>query len=148
MFCRACWVRGKQLRLRGTRSREKCDSGGNDRSSRRETPLRRLLNDSSAFSEVAPLDRELQWATQPYTAVPGVRAAAEAEFEREARTRSAPLDASVVLFPGQGTQFVGMGQRLATVPTARRLYDLASEVLGFVLIIKLFIKYTIVLGSC
>lgn len=134
MFCRACWVRGTQLRLRGTRTRGKCDDGANGRGSSAETPLRRLLNDSSAFSETAPSDRELQWATQPYAAVPNVRAAADAEAEREARMRTSPLDASVLLFPGQGTQFVGMGQRLAAVPAARRLYELASEVLGFVLL--------------
>lgn len=145
MFCRACWVRGTQLRLHGTRTRGKCDGSDNGRGSRTETPLRRLLDDSSAFSEAAPLDRELQWATQPYAAVPGARAAAESEAEREARLRAAPLDASVILFPGQGTHFVGMGQRLATVPAARRLYELASEVLGFVL------KYTtntILLSLC
>ncbi len=36
------------------------------------------------------------------------------------------------LFPGQGAQFVGMGARLAeSVPAARRLYERASQVLGY-----------------
>lgn len=36
------------------------------------------------------------------------------------------------LFPGQGAQFVGMGSRLGqSVPSARRLYDRASQVLGY-----------------
>lgn len=36
------------------------------------------------------------------------------------------------LFPGQGAQAIGMGQSLcATVPAARRLFDEASEVLGY-----------------
>ncbi len=36
------------------------------------------------------------------------------------------------LFPGQGAQSVGMGQRLAeSVPEARRLYDQAGEILGY-----------------
>ncbi|HOM15964.1 MAG TPA: ACP S-malonyltransferase [Thermoguttaceae bacterium] len=36
------------------------------------------------------------------------------------------------LFPGQGAQMVGMGKRLAeTTPAARRLYDRASELLGY-----------------
>ena len=36
------------------------------------------------------------------------------------------------LFPGQGAQTVGMGQRLAeSVPAARQLYDRAGEILGY-----------------
>ncbi len=36
------------------------------------------------------------------------------------------------LFPGQGAQFVGMGKRLAeSLPGVRRLYDMASEILGY-----------------
>ncbi len=36
------------------------------------------------------------------------------------------------MFPGQGAQTVGMGKRLAeSLPAARRLYDRASEVLGY-----------------
>jgi len=36
------------------------------------------------------------------------------------------------LFPGQGAQTVGMGQRLAeSLPAARRLYDRAQELLGY-----------------
>jgi [acyl-carrier-protein] S-malonyltransferase len=36
------------------------------------------------------------------------------------------------LFPGQGAQFVGMGQRPAeSLPGARRLYDRAGEILGY-----------------
>ena len=36
------------------------------------------------------------------------------------------------LFPGQGAQSVGMGQRLAeSLPAVRRLYDRAGEVLGY-----------------
>ncbi|EFO96416.1 hypothetical protein CRE_22115 [Caenorhabditis remanei] len=37
----------------------------------------------------------------------------------------------VVLFPGQGAQFVGMGQKIIDVPAAKRIFDEASEVLGY-----------------
>ena len=42
------------------------------------------------------------------------------------------LTRTALLFPGQGSQIVGMGRDLAEAfPTARRLYDEADEILGF-----------------
>ena len=36
------------------------------------------------------------------------------------------------LFPGQGAQYVGMGQQLyQTVPAARQLFDQAASILGY-----------------
>ncbi|CCD65341.2 [acyl-carrier-protein] S-malonyltransferase [Caenorhabditis elegans] len=43
-----------------------------------------------------------------------------------------PIEEHVVLlFPGQGAQFVGMGQKVMDIPAARRVFDEASEVLGY-----------------
>ena len=38
---------------------------------------------------------------------------------------------SVILFPGQGAQFVGMGSKLIHLPNVKELYDSASEILGY-----------------
>merc|ERR1719516_25818 len=41
------------------------------------------------------------------------------------------LKYSVLLFPGQGAQFVGMGSKLLEIPSVKELYDEASQVLDY-----------------
>ncbi|XP_060652743.1 probable malonyl-CoA-acyl carrier protein transacylase, mitochondrial [Drosophila nasuta] len=42
-----------------------------------------------------------------------------------------PKETSIVLFPGQGTQYVGMAKDLLRFPGARRIFELANEVLKY-----------------
>ncbi|XP_064541723.1 probable malonyl-CoA-acyl carrier protein transacylase, mitochondrial [Drosophila montana] len=42
-----------------------------------------------------------------------------------------PKETSVMLFPGQGTQYVGMAKDLLRFPGARRIFELANEVLKY-----------------
>ena len=42
-----------------------------------------------------------------------------------------PKETSIVLFPGQGTQYVGMASKLMRFPEARRIFEVANEVLGY-----------------
>lgn len=43
-----------------------------------------------------------------------------------------PENPTIVLFPGQGSQFVGMAKSLVNIPEAKDMFDIASEVLRFV----------------
>lgn len=54
-------------------------------------------------------------------------------LEQSGNTRPAidPKETSVMLFPGQGTQYVGMGRDLLQFPGARRIFELANEVLEY-----------------
>uniref|UniRef100_A0A1A9X0D5 [acyl-carrier-protein] S-malonyltransferase n=1 Tax=Glossina brevipalpis TaxID=37001 RepID=A0A1A9X0D5_9MUSC len=47
------------------------------------------------------------------------------------RVRIEPKETSLVLFPGQGTQYVGMASQLMRFPEARRIFKLANEILDY-----------------
>jgi [acyl-carrier-protein] S-malonyltransferase len=38
---------------------------------------------------------------------------------------------SIILFPGQGSQFVGMGQKLLHLPKVARMFEIASDILKY-----------------
>ncbi|CAH1778810.1 unnamed protein product [Owenia fusiformis] len=42
-----------------------------------------------------------------------------------------PRETSIILFPGQGSQFVGMGQHLIHYPNVMEMFDVANEILGY-----------------
>lgn len=38
---------------------------------------------------------------------------------------------SIIVFPGQGSQFVGMGKKLLHIPKVKRMFELASSVFNY-----------------
>ncbi|XP_068626381.1 probable malonyl-CoA-acyl carrier protein transacylase, mitochondrial [Battus philenor] len=85
------------------------------------SPLKRLVEEASSFGDAEESEPELRWATQPYA--------------RAASQRTSPVvdprETAVLLFPGQGAQYVGMGKKLLELPSARDLYELASSIVGW-----------------
>lgn len=92
-----------------------------------ESPLKKLLDDAASFDDVNPQKIEQQWATLPY--VDGTKIRKQGEFFR--KPKSDPRDSSIILFPGQGSQYVGMGKDLLKFPIAKDLFELASYLLGY-----------------
>ncbi|CAK1544332.1 unnamed protein product [Leptosia nina] len=86
-----------------------------------DSPLRRLVRDASLFGEGKEEEGELAWATQPYAV----------STSQEPTSRTDPKDTTVLLFPGQGSQHIGMGKCLDQVPAAMELYEFASSVVGW-----------------
>ena len=69
------------------------------------------------------------WQTQGFERVTEIRQSAL----KSKQCPPSELDDSnhnVFLFPGQGTQFVGMGKRLLEVPSVPDMYDRASQILN------------------
>ncbi|KAM6895946.1 malonyl-CoA-acyl carrier protein transacylase, mitochondrial [Lycodopsis pacificus] len=49
----------------------------------------------------------------------------------ERRPAKDPSDCSVLLFPGQGSQFVGMGRGLVKYPNVKEMFSVAQKILGY-----------------
>lgn len=46
------------------------------------------------------------------------------------RPKVDPRQTTILLFPGQGSQFVGMGKKLLQYPKVQEMYSVASAILG------------------
>lgn len=67
------------------------------------------------------------WSTSPYPK----HQWRQSQERHSLRPMVDPNKTLIILFPGQGSQFVGMGKNLLKYPNVQRMYDIASEILGF-----------------
>ncbi|XP_055315395.1 probable malonyl-CoA-acyl carrier protein transacylase, mitochondrial isoform X1 [Sitodiplosis mosellana] len=92
--------------------------------------IKNLLESSAAFVETSPKQSLDEWATLPY--VEGTILSKKDRNDMDIqRPKIDPRDTSIILFPGQGAQFVGMAKSLENVPVAKDLFDYASEILNY-----------------
>lgn len=92
------------------------------------TPLvKELLENSASFEDTKPKTEDDVWATLPYPE--GTAFTRRDQGLKSDRPKIDPKDTTVILFPGQGAQYVGMAKNLMKFPEARDIFELANEVL-------------------
>lgn len=99
-----------------------------DGSNERKSPVRDLLDNATAFVDTKNVEGDDEWATLPY--VEGTSLHRRDQSQKRTRPKMSPEDTTVILFPGQGAQYVGMGKNLIKIPSVQDMYEYASEILG------------------
>lgn len=99
----------------------------NNGDKKKESPLKKLLDDSATFSDAKPQSKEQQWATLPYLDSAKIRK--QGDFYHSPKTD--PRETSIILFPGQGSQFVGMAKDLLKFPMVQDLFELSNYILDY-----------------
>lgn len=90
--------------------------------------LKTLLDSAATFEDAQPQTSADVWSTMPYPPGSNIR---QSQAGKSIRPKIDPKETSIIVFPGQGAQYVGMGKNLQRFPKAREIYQLANEVLGY-----------------
>lgn len=86
-----------------------------------------LLENAVTGSEIQ--NEQDSWSTSPYTEGTIFNRYRD-QSKKSKRSGRDPSETTIVLFPGQGAQYVGMAKSLVRIPEARDMFELASSVLG------------------
>lgn len=70
-------------------------------------------------------------STQQQAGPPEPPPGSQSPIARGRRVRKDPRGCSVLLFPGQGSQFVGMGRGLTKYPNVKDMFSAAQRILGY-----------------
>lgn len=93
-----------------------------------KSKAQKLLEDAASFQDIKPATPEDEWSTLPY---PEGTALKRDQGAKAIRPNVDPRETSIVLFPGQGSQYVGMAQELLKFPGARDIFELANHILKY-----------------
>jgi [acyl-carrier-protein] S-malonyltransferase len=91
--------------------------------------IKDLLDNAASGSDSSPQSQADAWSTSPYPKG-AVFSENRDQSKKVRRSGRDPKFTSIMMFPGQGAQKVGMGRNLLKIPEAMDMYKLASEVLG------------------
>uniref|UniRef100_T1J2B6 [acyl-carrier-protein] S-malonyltransferase n=1 Tax=Strigamia maritima TaxID=126957 RepID=T1J2B6_STRMM len=83
-----------------------------------------LLKSAASFKDDEPKSPDDLWSSSAYPK--GANPA-----ENVIRPKVDPKDTSIILFPGQGSQFVGMGKMLIDYPNVKEMFSIASDILKY-----------------
>lgn len=88
--------------------------------------VKELLDNAATFEDINNETPDNDWATLPYPEGTHLR---RDQSKKALRPKTDPKETSIILFPGQGAQYVGMAAGLVKFPGARDIFELASDVL-------------------
>uniref|UniRef100_A0A023F858 [acyl-carrier-protein] S-malonyltransferase n=1 Tax=Triatoma infestans TaxID=30076 RepID=A0A023F858_TRIIF len=98
-----------------------------DSSKIKRPDVKALLDEAASFEDEEAARDGNEWSTSPYPK----GATARNQALHSLRPRVDPRETSIILFPGQGTQYVGMGSDLVKFPGAKDLFEAANSVLNY-----------------
>lgn len=90
------------------------------------------LLDNAATANDDP-NEDTSWSSSPYPSGSVINKGLDRHRDQSKKSRRSlkdPRETSIIMFPGQGSGYVGMAKNLVRIPEARDMFKLASEVLG------------------
>lgn len=91
-----------------------------------ETP-KELLDNAAQYDNTVDTPDDV-WTKGPY---PHQSKYSQSQAKHSKRPDIDPRETSIILFPGQGTQYVGMAKDLLPYPGVEEMFDAASAILGY-----------------
>lgn len=89
--------------------------------------VKKLLDEAASFE--SDIDEDNLWSTSPYPNYVNNKRRLQSRYSLKPRVD--PSETSLILFPGEGSQYVGMGKNLLHFPGARDIFDAASDILKY-----------------